>query len=274
VTVAVGDRCTACGACLVTCPQAALVAAPRRPLVVEERCTDCLACVEVCPVDAIESSPYGGSRHPIEVESYRIMSARVDLSAWSGPEYDVVARMVHATADPVFATSARVGAEAVSRTVAALRAGVPVVCDSKMVVAGIPAVASALCLLDEVAAAEPGPSPLGRSSPITPATPQASTRSAAAFHLAASRYPDRAVWVIGNAPTALAALLDLAAAGRVRPAAVVGLPVGYVGAAASKERLWQSDLGPRSITNRGDRGGSPVAAAAVNALYRLAVDRR
>jgi precorrin-8X/cobalt-precorrin-8 methylmutase len=76
--------------------------------------------------------------------------------------------------------------------------------------------------------------------------------------------------VVGNAPTALFALLELAAAGAVRPAAVVGLPVGYVGAAESKAALWAGDLRPLAITNRGVRGGSPAAAGAVNALARLA----
>ncbi|HLI24013.1 MAG TPA: precorrin-8X methylmutase [Acidimicrobiales bacterium] len=282
MTIAIDDRCTACGACLITCPEGALVAAPRRPSVLARRCTDCLACVEVCPVDAIGPQTAGGSRHPIEVESYRIMSRRVDLSAWSGPEYEVVARMVHATADPSFATSARIGEEAVARAVAALRRGAPVVCDSKMVAAGIPSVTGAQCLLDEVPAtagqapvggevAPGGAAPVGGIAGAGPPVP--ATRSAAAFRLAALRYPEDALWVVGNAPTALAALVQLAAAGRVCPAAVIGLPVGYVGAAWWKERLWQSALGPRSITNEGERGGSPVAAAVVNALHRLARDQ-
>jgi precorrin-8X/cobalt-precorrin-8 methylmutase len=88
--------------------------------------------------------------------------------------------------------------------------------------------------------------------------------------LAGGAHPEGAVWVIGNAPTALAALLDLCAAGQVRPAAVVGLPVGYVGAAEAKAALWDSPLRSIAITNDGPRGGSGVAAAAINALARLA----
>jgi precorrin-8X/cobalt-precorrin-8 methylmutase len=76
--------------------------------------------------------------------------------------------------------------------------------------------------------------------------------------------------VIGNAPTALARLLELAGSGAVRPAAVVGLPVGYVGAAEAKAALWRSPLRALAITNEGYRGGSPVAAAAINALAALA----
>jgi len=251
VTVAVAATCTACGACLATCPERALLRAPRRPKVIDALCTDCLACLEVCPVDAIVPIPR--PVHPIEEASYRIMAERVDLSAWDGGERDVVARMVHATADESFAGTARIGERAVEAAVAALAAGATVVCDARMVVAGIPSVGGAVCLLEEVPEAPPG-----------------DTRSAAAIRLAAERYPDDALWVFGNAPTALFALLELHAAGAVRPAAVVGLPVGYVGAAESKDALWAGRLRPVAITNSGVRGGSPAAAGAVNALARLA----
>jgi precorrin-8X/cobalt-precorrin-8 methylmutase len=249
MTVTVAATCTACGACLITCPEHALVPAPRRPAVIDVLCTDCLACLEVCPVDAIIPT---GPIHPIEQASYRILAERVDLSAWEAGARDVVARMVHATADESFAASARIGEQAVEAAVAALAAEAPVVCDARMVVAGIPSVPGAVCLLGEVPDAVPG-----------------DTRSAAAIRLAAERYPDGALWVIGNAPTALFALLELHAAGVVRPAAVVGLPVGYVGAAESKDALWTGSLQPVAITNTGVRGGSPAAAGAVNALARL-----
>src|SRR5207237_1393944 len=152
-----------------------------------------------------------------------------------------------------FAATARIGEEAVEAVVTALAAGAPVVCDARMVVAGLPSIPNAVCFLDRVPDAPPG-----------------DTRSAAAFRLAAERHPDGALWVVGNAPTALFALLNLATAGAVRPAAVVGLPVGYVGAAESKAALWAGNLRPLAITNTGVRGGSPVAAGAVNALARLA----
>jgi precorrin-8X/cobalt-precorrin-8 methylmutase len=238
-----------------------------RPEVIDFLCTDCLACLEVCPVDAIIPSPERSTApavHPIEVQSYRIMAERVDLSAWPPGARDVVARMVHATADESFATTARVGKQAVDAAVAALTGGAPVVCDARMVVAGIPSVTGAVCFLDQVAETPPG----DKGELHLP--PPWHTRSAAAFRLAAERYPDGALWVVGNAPTALLALLNLYAAGAVRPAAVVGLPVGYVGAAESKAALWASDLHSLSITNTGERGGSPAAAGAVNALARLA----
>ena len=252
MTVTVAATCTACGMCIATCPERALSPARHRPAVDDARCTDCLACLEVCPVDAIVPIDPAGV-HPIETESYRRMQEHVDFSAWPPGARDVVARMVHATADETFAETARIGERAVAAAVDALRAGAPVVCDARMVVAGIPSVPGAVCLLGEVGEAAEG-----------------DTRSAAAVRLAAERYPDGALWVVGNAPTALAALLALCDAGRVRPAAVVGLPVGYVGAAEAKEALWRGPLRPVAITNAGRRGGSPVAAGAVNALARLA----
>lgn len=192
------------------------------------------------------------SVHPIEIESYAILHQRVDLSQWPPGQREVVARMIHATADVSFGSSALIGPLAVDAAVAALRLGAPVVVDAAMVAAGIPTIATT-CLLAEVPVAPPG-----------------STRSAAAIALAAERHPSGAVWVIGNAPTALAELLRLHAEGSVEPAAVVGVPVGFVGAAEAKAALWESGLGPHAITNVGERGGSPVAAGAVNALIRLA----
>jgi precorrin-8X/cobalt-precorrin-8 methylmutase len=194
--------------------------------------------------------------HPIEVESYRIMRDLVDLSAWPDGDRAVVERMIHATADESFATSARIGADAVARACAALRSGAPVIADAAMVAAGIGG-QRATCFLPEV-----------------PVAPAGDTRSAAAIRLAAERHPTGAVWVVGNAPTALFALLELHRDGHVDPAAVVGLPVGYVGAAESKAALWESPLASLAITNAGRRGGSPVAAGAVNALLRLVAAER
>ena len=190
--------------------------------------------------------------HPIEVESYRILDERVDLSGWADGDRAVVARVIHATADLEFAATMRIGRRAVDATLRALRDGAPVICDAHMLRVGLTSL-EARCLLDEV-----------------PVAPEGSTRSAAAFALAADRHPDGAVWVVGNAPTALDELLRLHAAGRVRPAAVVGLPVGFVGAAEAKAALWASDLRPIAITNDGEKGGTPAAAGAVNALARLA----
>ena len=190
-------------------------------------------------------------RHPIEVESYRIMYERVDLSMWPPGQRDLVARMIHATADESFAVSTRIGAGAVPAALDALRRGAPIIVDSAMVAAGARHL-DTTCLLDEI-----------------PAAPRGSTRSAAAIALAAKRHPLGAIWVVGNAPTALAELLSLHERDDISPATVIGLPVGYVGAAEAKAALWAGPLASISITNVGVRGGSPVAAAVLNALRKL-----
>lgn len=191
--------------------------------------------------------------HPIEVESYRILEERVDLSGWSERSRAVVARVIHSTADLEYAQSLRIGGRAVDAAVTALQHQAPVICDAHMVRVGLTRL-PASCLLDEV-----------------PVAPEGSTRSAAAFALAAQRHPDGAVWVVGNAPTALFELLRLCSAGQVRPAAVVGLPVGFVGAKESKADLWAGELRDVAITNVGEKGGSPAAAGALNALARAAM---
>ena len=198
----------------------------------------------------------GADVHPIEEESYRIMRSRVDFSRWPAGARDVVERMVHATADESFSETALVGDRLVAAAVSALQRGAPVVCDSRMVVAGVAAVASRCpveCYLDRV-----------------PRAGSATTRSAEAVQLAGTEHPEGALWVVGNAPTALQRLLELHEAGVVSPSAVIGLPVGYVGASEAKAALWESPLGVISVSNTGRRGGSPVAAAALNALARLA----
>ncbi len=166
----------------------------------------------------------------------------------------MAARIVHATAEPDLLGSLVVDAEAVAAGVAALRDGSPVLCDVEMVRSGV-AAGAALCLLDEVGVA-----------------PAGSTRSAAAMARAARRYPNGAVVVVGCAPTALDEVNDRLADGSFRPALVIGVPVGFVGAAAAKERLLEVAplAGVAAIVLRGERGGAAVGVAAVNALVRLA----
>ncbi|MEM8620057.1 MAG: precorrin-8X methylmutase [Actinomycetota bacterium] len=192
--------------------------------------------------------------HPIEIESYRILAERVDLSAEQPLARAMVERMIHATADLSFADTALVGDSAGDALLAALRSGAPVIVDAAMVAAGITRYPTE-CYLDRV-----------------PVAPAGSTRSAAAFRLAAEEHPTGAVFVCGNAPTALMELLHMHDAGLVAPAAVIGLPVGFVGAAESKAALWSSALAPISVTNEGERGGSPAAAGALNAIVRIVAE--
>ncbi|WP_328654088.1 precorrin-8X methylmutase [Micromonospora sp. NBC_00330] len=186
--------------------------------------------------------------HPIEAESYRILRERVDLSHLPPLSRAVTERVVHASADLAYVDDLVCDEAALESGLAALRAGAPVVTDVAMVAAGI--TRAGLELVCPVA--EPAAAALGLSAGIT--------RSAAAIRIAVERVGPGAVWVVGCAPTALVELLTVDAA----PALVVGLPVGFVGAAESKAALRASGL--PAVSNVGEKGGSAVAAAALNAL--------
>lgn len=180
--------------------------------------------------------------HPIEARSYDILRSRVDTSALAPLSRAVVERVIHASADIDYLTDLVIADEARLRAaVAALHAGTPIVTDAQMVAAGI-TTAPTVCRIGDAA------SSADRS------------RSAAAMRLAYDEVGPGAVWVVGNAPTALDELLRLDA----DPVLVVGLPVGFVGAVEAKQALRDAAL--PSVTNRSEKGGSAVAAAAVNAL--------
>jgi cobalt-precorrin 5A hydrolase / precorrin-3B C17-methyltransferase len=205
----------------------------------------------------------GGRRavHPIETESYRVLRFLVDLSHLGPLSRAVAERVIHASADPDYAHDLVLDEAALKAGLEALRAGAPIVVDARMVGAAITA-RETLCALDlaTVAVAAPDAAVAGRSGE--------GTRSAAGVRAAAARVGPGAVWVIGCAPTALAELLALEAS----PALVVGLPVGFVGAVEAKRALASSGL--PAVTNRGVKGGSAVAAAAVNALLYCLPSRR
>ena len=196
-----------------------------------------------------EASGAGGV-HPIEAESYRILRSRIDLSRLPRFSRDVTERVIHASADFDYATDLVCDEEALAAGVAALAAGAAVVADTEMVAAGITG-RDVVCKIREPLSAR-----LARTAGIT--------RAAAAIRLAFGEVGPGAVWVVGCAPTALAEILTR----NVEPAFVVGLPVGFVGAAESKDALRASGL--RSVTNVSEKGGSAVAAAAVNAMLRAA----
>jgi precorrin-8X/cobalt-precorrin-8 methylmutase len=195
--------------------------------------------------------------HPIEAESYRILGERVDLDRWPPLSRAVVARVIHAAADVGYADTLVVDEEACAAGVAALRAGAPVVADVEMVAVATKRAGTVSLLAEGRLRAE-----------RDRATDRDLTVSAAAMRVAAERWPAGAVVAVGNAPTALAEVIALAAARRFAPALVIGLPVGFVGAAEAKAALRASGL--PAVSNVGERGGSAVAAAALNALWRLA----
>ena len=190
-------------------------------------------------------------------ESFATIRREADLSRVPADLERVAVRMIHACGMTDLVGDLAWSAGFAEQAEAALRAGAPVLCDSSMVAAGVtrsrlPAGNDVLCTLRD---------------PRTPelAAELGTTRTAASVELWRDRL-DGALVAIGNAPTALFHLLDIVAAGAPRPAAVIGVPVGFVGAAESKAALADSTLGLEFLTLHGRRGGSAIASAAVNAL--------
>jgi precorrin-8X/cobalt-precorrin-8 methylmutase len=188
--------------------------------------------------------------------SFAIIRAEADLARFGAMEERVVVRLIHACGMTEIARDVVMSADFAARARAALVEGAPILCDSRMVANGItrarlPAGNEVLCTLDD---------------PSVPALARAigNTRTAAALELWRDRLKG-AVVAIGNAPTALFRLLELIDQGAPMPAAVIGLPVGFVGAVESKEAL-AADCRLPFLIVRGRKGGSAMAVAAVNAL--------
>ncbi|MBS3908240.1 MAG: precorrin-8X methylmutase [Actinobacteria bacterium] len=201
-----------------------------------------------------------GDPAKIERESFRIIEAVADLNGFSDMERSVVKRMIHASGDLTLSGVVAMSDGAVEAGVDALRSCCPIITDVRMVAVGISDRRTCihdnnvLCRIDDKAVEDD-------------ARRAGKTRSAMAIR-SLSNHADGAVIAIGNAPTALFELLDIAKEGVVRPALVVGAPVGFVGAAESKEALMRAGL--NYITVRGTRGGSALAASAINALLMIA----
>ncbi|MCW5253168.1 precorrin-8X methylmutase [Streptomyces sp. SHP 1-2] len=189
--------------------------------------------------------------------SFATIRAEADLSALPADVRPAAVRMIHACGmvDLVRDISCTDGV--VARARAALRAGAPILCDVRMVASGVtrkrlPADNEVLCTLGD---------------PSVPALAErlGTTRTAAALELWRDRL-DGAVVAVGNAPTALFRLLEMIEEGAPRPAAVIGVPVGFVGAVESKDALAAHPSGLDHLIVRGRRGGSAIAAAALNAI--------
>jgi len=195
----------------------------------------------------------------IYARSFAIIRAEADLSRFAPEEEDVAVRMIHACGIVEAAAHFAFSPGFVKQARAALQAGAPILCDAEMVARGVtharlPAQNEVICTLRD--ARVPGI-----------AAEMGNTRSVAAMTLWGERLGG-AVVAIGNAPTALFHLLDMIAGGAPRPAAIIGMPVGFVGAAESKEALMQASSGIPWAVVRGRMGGSAMTAAAVNALAR------
>ena len=191
-------------------------------------------------------------------QSFETVRRESDLSRFSATEARVAARLVHACAMPAITRSLQMSHDAVTAACVALAAGRPTLCDCRMVQAGISLLASTNpvhCMIDD---------------PVVAARAMAehTTRSAAQIPLWRDRQAN-AVIAIGNAPTALFRLIEEIAAGAPMPAVVLGFPVGFVGAAESKQALMDARPVIPHIVLPGRFGGSALAAAAVNALVGL-----
>ena len=191
--------------------------------------------------------------------SFAIIRTEADLSRFSADEAEVAVRMIHACGQVEMARHIVFGGNLVAAARAALDHGAPILCDSEMVARGItrarlPANNEVICTLND---------------PRTPefAAKGGTTRSAAALELWRECLGG-AVVAIGNAPTALFRLLEILDTGAPSPAAILGIPVGFVGAAESKDALAANPRGVPFLIVRGRIGGSAMTAAAVNALAR------
>lgn len=189
--------------------------------------------------------------------SFAIIRAEADLSRFTPDEAQIAVRMIHAAGQVEVAGLIEFAPGFVSAAREALRVGMPILCDSEMVAYGItrarlPAKNEVICSLRDARVPEL-------------ATKLSTTRSAAALELWRDKLAG-ALIAIGNAPTALFRLLEMLEAGAATPAAIIGIPVGFVGAAESKEALAEHPSGLEHLVVRGRRGGSAMAAAALNAI--------
>jgi precorrin-8X/cobalt-precorrin-8 methylmutase len=190
-------------------------------------------------------------------QSFATIRAEADLTGLPADVSQVAVRMIHACGMVDLVRDLSFTPDVVARARQALRAGAPILCDVAMVASGVtrkrlPADNDVVCTL---------------SDPSVPdlAAKLGTTRSAAALELWRDRM-EGAVVAVGNAPTALFRLLEMIEEGAPRPAAVIGVPVGFVGAAESKDALAEHPSGLEHLVVRGRRGGSAIAAAAINAI--------
>jgi len=208
------------------------------------------------------AEPYLRDGAAIYERSFAMIRAEADLARFSADEAEVAIRMIHACGLVEAAKYFLFGHGLVAAARAALARGAPVLCDAEMVAHGItrtrlPAHNEVFCGLRD-------------PSVLTLAEKLGTTRSAAALELWRDKLAG-AVVAIGNAPTALFRLLELLDAGAPRPAAILGIPVGFVGAAESKEALAAHAQRIPFLIVRGRMGGSAITAAAVNALGRAGI---
>lgn len=194
----------------------------------------------------------------IEAESFRIINDEAGEHGWPEPEWQVVRRAIHTSADFEYVQSMILSDDVITKAIAELKNGSGIVTDTTMALSGIskPRLTTLGCSLS-CHIADPDVAELANKEGIT--------RSIAAMRKAVAN-PANRIFVIGNAPTALFELLRLTELGIAKPALIIGLPVGFVGAEESKNALAGGTHDIPFITNIGRKGGSNVAAAVINAL--------
>jgi len=194
--------------------------------------------------------------HPIVEQSFAIIDREVGDCQLSPQEYAIARRIVHATADFEYLELLRFSSGAIDAGIASLQQGIPIVTDVNMVKQGIVSLVGKtfnnpiISAIEQAKTAEPG-----------------KTRTETGMLRCWSKYPE-AIYLIGNAPTALLALCEQLSTASVKPALVIGVPVGFVSVVESKQALLES--GVAHITIEGRKGGSPAAASILNALLILA----
>jgi precorrin-8X/cobalt-precorrin-8 methylmutase len=199
----------------------------------------------------------------IIAESFRIIDREVGPHSFTPEEWPIVRRMIHAAGDVELARAVIFRNDAARKGPSALHAGAPVIADVNMVAAGIraprqAASATVHCFIDDAEVKRR-------------AEAERTTRSYRAMKHGLARFPE-GIFVIGNAPTALAAVCEAVRENQARPALVCAMPVGFVGVLESKAQALTLDVPVIAVAGR--KGGSAVAAAAVNAMLILAQEVR
>ena len=198
--------------------------------------------------------------HPILEQSFAIIDRLVGEHSLSEAEYAIARRVIHATADFEFLDLLKFSPQAIERGINCLPSKIPLITDVSMVREGIKTMVKKTF-----------------NNPIIVAVEQASvakrgkTRSETGLLKCCQQYPE-AIYVFGNAPTALLALCQQISDGNLKPSLVIGAPVGFVSVLEAKQAL--AALAIPQISIEGNKGGSPVASAIINALLVLAIDNR
>ena len=199
----------------------------------------------------------------IEEKSFQLIEERVPSHSFDQKEWTIVRRMIHATVDFDLVHDTKFHPEAISKGIAALRKGAPIITDTKMVKAGISLKrlrkykTKILCAISH-------------PEVIKEARLSGKTRASVAMQKMSSLMGGSII-AIGNAPTALFEILELAEKESQIPSLIIGVPVGLVGASESKEMLMKKDI--PYITVRGEKGGSPLAVSIINGLAVLALGK-